>query len=104
MFVLYGNNIKEFVNPLIDLTAPEQKYPEVLFNLPPEDAGKKYSRGDFFNKVYSVLAAIAPYSEFLEGSQTQSFSQSKVNNLIIKSENLAVCLCGSTYLLLSMMS
>ena len=83
MFVLYGNNIKEFVNPLIDLTAPEQKYPEVLFNLPPEDAGKKYSRGDFFNKVYSVLAAIAPYSEFLEGSQTQSFSQSKVNNLII---------------------
>ena len=84
VFLLYGNNIKDFVNPLIGLTDSSLKYPDILSNLPIcKDTGKKYSRGDFVNKVYSVLAAIAPYSEYLEGSQT-SFSQSKVtNNMVV---------------------
>ena len=55
----------------------------MLSNLPIcQDTGKKYSRGDFVNKVYSVLAAIAPYSEYLEGQN--SFSQSKVTlNMVL---------------------
>ena len=68
VFVLYGNNIKAFVDPLIELTSANSGYPENLFNQPEPDpiTHKKFSRGEFNNKVYPVLAALAPYAEFLE--------------------------------------
>ena len=74
VFVLYGNNIKDFVNPLIELTCQTGNYPDILFNHPESDpvTGRKFSKGDFFNKVYPVLAAIAPYSEYLESSMNST--------------------------------
>ena len=86
VFVLYGHNIKDFVNPLIDLTENNNqvKYPDVLFNLPETDAvtGRKFGRGDFYNKVHSVLAAIVPYSDFLDGAQS-SFTQTKITRFLV---------------------
>ena len=86
IFTLYGSEITQFVNPLIELTSPNSNYPECLLNLPLESengGGKKFSKGDFQNKVYPVLAAIAPYAEYLETTKA-SFSQSKVTREIIK--------------------
>ena len=63
VFVLYGNDIKAFVDPLIELTAVNSGYPENLFNLPEPDpiSQKKFTRGDFHNKVYPVLAALGKF-------------------------------------------
>ena len=57
----------------------------MLFNLPePSETGKKFSKGDFQNKVYPVLAAIAPYADYLEMSKTSALTQSKVPREIVK--------------------
>ena len=84
IFTLYGNDIKEFVHPLIELVQKDSKHPEILFNLPDPDpsTGRKFSKGDFQSKVYPVLAAIAPYADYLETNKT-SFSQSKVSREIV---------------------
>ena len=57
----------------------------MLFNLPePSETGKKFSKGDFQNKVYPVLAAIAPYADYLEMSKASALTQSKVPREIVK--------------------
>jgi tuberous sclerosis protein 2 len=85
IFSLYGSDIKAFIVPLIELTNPTSVYPDILFNLPPPDpnTGRRFSKGDFQNRVFPVLAAIAPYSEYLEGTMA-SFSQSQVTRNIVQ--------------------
>lgn len=84
IFSLYGSDIKAFITPLIELTSPKSSYPDILFNLPDSDliTGRKYTKGEFQNKVYTVLAAIAPYTEYLESSKG-SYSLSKVAKDIV---------------------
>ena len=63
----------------------DKEYPDMLFNLPePSETGKKFSKGDFQNKVYPVLAAIAPYADYLEMSKASALTQSKVPREIVK--------------------
>ena len=57
----YGKAIHMFVNPLVKLTQRESGYPESLFNTP--SAG--FSRAEFHNQVFPVLAAMASYNEYL---------------------------------------
>ena len=84
MWFLNPDNIKEFVSPLIELTTPSLSYPDILFNLPEPDpvTGRKYSRAEFYNKVYPVLAAIAPYSEYLESTSNSKVTRAIVTTLL----------------------
>lgn len=57
----YGKAIDMFISPLVDLTSRNSHYHEVLVNKPPN-----FSRSEFHNTVFPVLAAMASYNEFLE--------------------------------------
>ena len=70
------------------MTIQNSKYPEILFNLPHPDptTGRKFSRGDFQNKVYPVLAAVAPYNEYLDKDNkiTRNVISALQNGLVSK--------------------
>ncbi len=57
----YGKAIHMFITPLVRLTQRDCGYPEVLVNTPPSG----FSRADFHNHVFPVLAAMASYNEYL---------------------------------------
>ena len=83
LFTIFKNIFLPFL--FSPTTNKDKEYPDILFNLPePSETGKKFSKGDFQNKVYPVLAAIAPYADYLEMSKTSALTQSKVPREIVK--------------------
>ena len=62
MYLRYGNAIKAFALPLVDLTSRESKLPDGLRNKP----ARGLTRSEFHNHVFPVLAAMASFNEYLE--------------------------------------
>ena len=62
MYSRYGNAIKAFALPLVDLTSRESKLPDGLRNKP----ARGLTRSEFHNHVFPVLAAMASFNEYLE--------------------------------------
>ena len=79
----YGTALHKFVDPLIDLTKPNSPYPDCLKNLQMH----RLSKSDFHNAVYPVLAAMAPYNEYLESMTTRALINTLQNGLLSRDCN-----------------
>ena len=92
----YGKNIQEFVNPLVDLTSRNNKYPEILSNTP-----QSFSRSDFHNHVFPVLSAMASYNEHLEPTAQRNLINALHVGLLSK-ECARICIVALTTCALEM--
>ena len=79
----YGTALRSFVEPLIDLTKQNSPYPECLTNI----LTHRLSKSDFQNQVYPVLAAMAPYNEFLDSTTTRALINALQNGLLSRECN-----------------
>ena len=93
----YGRAIYMFVTPLVRLTQKDSGYPEVLINTPP--AG--FSRADFHNRVFPVLAAMASYNEYLDSGVQRSLINALHIGLLSRDCN-RVCVVALTACALEM--
>ena len=65
--------------PLIRLTNHNSPYPECLINI---GSGSRLSRTEFHNHVYPVLAAMAPYNEYLAADTKRPLVNALQNGLL----------------------
>ena len=89
----YGKKIQEFVLPLIKLTHQNSAYPECLINV-----GGKLSKTEFNNNVYPVLAAMAPYNEYLSADTKRPLVNALQNGLLSRESN-RICIMALTGML-----
>ncbi|TRY76727.1 hypothetical protein TCAL_07432 [Tigriopus californicus] len=92
----YGKAIYMFITPLVELTSRNSKYPEVLVNTLPN-----FSRSEFHNTVFPVLAAMASYNEFLEPSSQRSLINALHVGLLSRECN-RICIMALTACALEM--
>ena len=79
----YGTALYAFVDPLIDLTKNNSPYPDCLTNI----QTSRLLRSEFQQHVYPVLAAMAPYNEFLESTTTRALINALQNGLLSRDCN-----------------
>ena len=79
----YGTALYAFVNPLIDLTKNNSPYPDCLTNI----QTSRLLKSEFQQHVYPVLAAMAPYNEYLESTTTRALINALQNGLLSRDCN-----------------
>jgi tuberous sclerosis protein 2 len=79
----YGTALHAFVDPLIDLTKPNSIYPDCLTNI----QTPRLLKSEFLHQVYPVLAAMAPYNEYLDSTTTRALINSLQNGLLSRECN-----------------
>ena len=88
--------------PLIKLTSHNSVYPGCLINAKELTAsGGKVSRTEFHNYVYPVLAAMAPYNEYMAGDTKRPLVNALQNGLLSKDTN-KTCIVALTACALEM--
>jgi len=97
MLARYGQRIQELVVPLIELTRHNSPYPECLVNV----GQQKLYRTEFHNHVYPVLAAMAPYNEYLTSATARPMVTVLQNGLLSKESN-KICIVALTACALEM--
>lgn len=86
----YGNAIKAFALPLVDLTSRESKLPDALKNKP----ASGLTRSEFHNRVFPVLAAMASFNEYLESAVQRELINALHTGLLSKECN-KICIRDS---------
>ena len=84
MYSRYGNAIKAFALPLVDLTSRESKLPDGLRNKP----ARGLTRSEFHNHVFPVLAAMASFNEYLEPAVQRELINALHTGLLSKGRHL----------------
>ena len=79
----YGTSLYAFVDPLIDLTKNNSPYPDCLTNI----QMSRLLKSEFQQHVYPVLAAMAPYNEYLESTTTRALINALQNGLLSRDCN-----------------
>lgn len=96
LYSRYGNAIKAFALPLVDLTSRESKLPDGLKNKP-----SSLTRSEFHNRVFPVLAAMASFNEYLESAVQRELINALHTGLLSKECN-KICISALTACALEM--
>ncbi|CAB4056451.1 TSC2 [Lepeophtheirus salmonis] len=86
----YGKSINKFITPLVSFTDKNSNFPLHLTNTP-----SKFSKSDFHNHIFPVLAALASYNEFLVPASQSSLIRALELGLLSKECN-RMCIVALT--------